>query len=102
MATNYDFFYSVPYPLGIVKYFHCLSTPLSTPLSIPQFDLNEYGAGCNSTEETLLPKNFRWQTNFPLQNRLIYQKNDNVYTNCQISRIRFHDVRKKSSTFQGP
>ena len=39
MATNYDFFYNVPYPFGVVKNF---------------LDLNEDGASCDSTEEDIL------------------------------------------------
>ena len=48
MVTNYDFFYDLPFPLGIIntlnpKFFHI-------------FDLNEDGASCNSTEEDILTK----------------------------------------------
>ena len=46
MATNYNFLYNVPYPLGIVKYLN--------PKSFHTFDLNEDGAVCNSTEEDIL------------------------------------------------
>ena len=48
MATNDDFLYNVPYPLGIVK----INT--INPKSFHTFDLNEDGAGCHSLEEDIL------------------------------------------------
>ena len=47
MATNYDFFYKIPYPSVIVNTF-------INPKFFHTFDLNEEGAGYNSPEEDIL------------------------------------------------
>ena len=46
MATNYNFFYNIPYPLGIIKYFKSKV--------FPHLWFKRGSAGFNSTEQDIL------------------------------------------------